>query len=1116
MLVILALEGDASTAVFDRLVRWSAAAALKPFCWWRVGSGAPGHDVEVVRDGQVSERTLPQALERGFAGAALILPVSREAAPDIDLVERLQPCVQALRRVAPPAIEGAIRPTLMVVPQDVGVAVPEEVFSLEWAANLVVLPEDRRRRGAVEVRLGGPNQLPAHPELFPAHAANALVAVTGLWRTPHDGESGRLAALARRQPNTLPVMVQPSRSFTDMVDFGYLPDQLAARVFQVGAAWPNPDLRRFAEATDPARILDHVADRFWNKHQGTLAVSEYDPITLPAPPTLGILEALRQLAREVWARIVNKPAEVAERFARAIVDGVAVRIERAAGADAGWRVVRWDSRPQAARSAADVLGELDRPLFVADGPFRETWRDLRAASFGLIDGADLPSGLGAEDLKREDRRLVVTDPGAIAPDPRLAPRPTEDVPEVFACDPLMWRSGDAEGDGDNSRPHLPEETLETFRRSLLWRIGARLGAEIDRADVEAADPEPAPDEAAVVEAEAGTSPARRGLLRRWGLPLATVGTAGVAIASSVVAILLLEPVYAAAVVIGAFFATIATYVALARAAMRRRDRADRQDAERLVREVNEVLLRQLRAGDQERLARRYREFLKWSDVIGRIAHSPWVGEPLPDTPLAAPLREDELPAATDRRVPSEIRKSLAELSSAMRASVFEPRWLSGVYVTVERSAMLALVAHQGADLEELQAADLPDPAADQDEAAGTPLNRLRAHVSRGDGRHLGENPLAADLLRHLSGTALDALAPRVLTADELAELGTSTGQDAGSLPPSAAWFEAPGNLEDLGRQLTSAVVRVVVQRDVGTSGGTGFAIGAGRIVTARHVIEGATAVEVEFADGQRAAAEVAMAAPATDLAVLRCDHEPPQAPLLLRASDEPARLGEPVVTLGFPQLLEGDATLSWGLVSAEHRVLTLDVLPGGARSIRVFQASFPASGGASGSPVVDLEGRVIGVAVAIEQRTDADTEYMSFAVPADELARLVVSSGSEDHAPEEAPPRMLGDADAGIKPSELFATVRAVGEERVFMAEHWTDPTTLTRLDDLLSAAAHDGTLRTEDLVAEISYRVPMVAIRSQVELSRLAHPTEIIGVTPRRRDDADDEPSGGEEDSPY
>lgn len=169
--------------------------------------------------------------------------------------------------------------------------------------------------------------------------------------------------------------------------------------------------------------------------------------------------------------------------------------------------------------------------------------------------------------------------------------------------------------------------------------------------------------------------------------------------------------------------------------------------------------------------------------------------------------------------------------------------------------------------------------------------------------------------------------------------------------------------------------------------GSGFVFDNDRhIVTNAHVVQGADQIEVTFADGTIAEAKLVGSDLNSDLAVVQVDQLPAGVgPLPLLTDMNALSVGQTVVALGNPFGLNG--TLTEGIISALGRdipALTQYTIP---QSIQTDAAINP---GNSGGPLLNLEGRVIGVNAQIETggTTNANTG-VGFAIPASIVEKTV-------------------------------------------------------------------------------------------------------------------------------
>ena len=249
------------------------------------------------------------------------------------------------------------------------------------------------------------------------------------------------------------------------------------------------------------------------------------------------------------------------------------------------------------------------------------------------------------------------------------------------------------------------------------------------------------------------------------------------------------------------------------------------------------------------------------------------------------------------------------------------------------------------------------------------------------------SPLLAALLAGLvSGAAVAAVFLLAGIGDDDATTAQAPPTAAPRLPAPAA---SPLTLGELYRGARRAVL-VVEGREAGAewpdgppregdgvATGTGFAVDRGRIVTNHHVVAGAELVAVRLA-GRRVRARVLGSDASTDLAILRVPQKRARrlATLPLGRSAG-VRPGDTAVALGNPYGLT--RTVTAGVVSAVGRRITA---PDGSRIRDAIQTDAAINPGNSGGPLLDADGRVIGVIA--QGRGDG----LAFAVPVDTLRRV--------------------------------------------------------------------------------------------------------------------------------
>ncbi len=165
--------------------------------------------------------------------------------------------------------------------------------------------------------------------------------------------------------------------------------------------------------------------------------------------------------------------------------------------------------------------------------------------------------------------------------------------------------------------------------------------------------------------------------------------------------------------------------------------------------------------------------------------------------------------------------------------------------------------------------------------------------------------------------------------------------------------------------------------------GSGFIYDAeGHIVTNYHVVENAQELSVKLADGRTFPAAIVGTDPSNDLAVIHIEAEDLPAPLALGDSTA-LRVGQFVVAIGNPFGQEG--TLTVGVISALGRVIQS---PDGRFIGEAIQTDAAINPGNSGGPLLDLQGRVIGVNSQIISPAGANVG-IGFAVPVNTVRRVV-------------------------------------------------------------------------------------------------------------------------------
>jgi Do/DeqQ family serine protease len=176
------------------------------------------------------------------------------------------------------------------------------------------------------------------------------------------------------------------------------------------------------------------------------------------------------------------------------------------------------------------------------------------------------------------------------------------------------------------------------------------------------------------------------------------------------------------------------------------------------------------------------------------------------------------------------------------------------------------------------------------------------------------------------------------------------------------------------------IPRDQIQRSLGS----GVIVDAsGLIVTNNHVIEGADQAKVTLADKREFPVEIVLKDPRTDLAVLRVKDGRERFPVLEFGNSDELQVGDVVLAVGNP--FGVGQTVTHGIVSAVARTQV------GISDYQFFiQTDAAINPGNSGGPLVDMDGRLVGINTAIYSRSGG-SQGVGFAIPAN-MVRVVVAS----------------------------------------------------------------------------------------------------------------------------
>ena len=182
----------------------------------------------------------------------------------------------------------------------------------------------------------------------------------------------------------------------------------------------------------------------------------------------------------------------------------------------------------------------------------------------------------------------------------------------------------------------------------------------------------------------------------------------------------------------------------------------------------------------------------------------------------------------------------------------------------------------------------------------------------------------------------------------------------------------------------------IVEGEIASSSrGSGFVFdNRGHIVTNNHVVAEAELVRVTFSDGSAHEAQILGTDQDSDLAVLRVSPIPPGAVPLELGNSNLLEVGQMVLAIGNPFGLRG--TMTSGIISGLGRALSGRVAVGGGlySNPEIIQTDAAINPGNSGGPLLDLQGKVVGVNTAMSALDGTDSG-IGFAVPANTVSRII-------------------------------------------------------------------------------------------------------------------------------
>lgn len=199
------------------------------------------------------------------------------------------------------------------------------------------------------------------------------------------------------------------------------------------------------------------------------------------------------------------------------------------------------------------------------------------------------------------------------------------------------------------------------------------------------------------------------------------------------------------------------------------------------------------------------------------------------------------------------------------------------------------------------------------------------------------------------------------------------------------------------RTILPSLVLIESERAVADEGADGRGIGSGVIVndqadilTAYHVVADASHIEVVFADGTRATAEVVAEQPEIDIAVLHPSRPPEIIVPAVLGSPRAMRIGDEAYVVGNPLGLT--ASMSAGVISGFDRSTRVQT---GQRLDGLIQFDTAVNPGSSGGPLLNRQGQIVGIVTGLANPAEQNFFVgIGFAVP---IETAVSAAGGPDY-----------------------------------------------------------------------------------------------------------------------
>ena len=218
-----------------------------------------------------------------------------------------------------------------------------------------------------------------------------------------------------------------------------------------------------------------------------------------------------------------------------------------------------------------------------------------------------------------------------------------------------------------------------------------------------------------------------------------------------------------------------------------------------------------------------------------------------------------------------------------------------------------------------------------------------------------------------------------------------------AVPMPATSSDGAIDIPALAARARPAIVKVEVRSGDGESSASGVIFRSdGHVLTNAHVVEGASELIVQTADGERVPGRVVGGDSDTDLAVVKIQGT--DLPVVTLGRSTGLRVGETAIAIGSPLGLDGGPSVSVGVISALSRSVRGE---DGKPLLDMIQTDASIAPGSSGGALLDRTGAVVGITTAIAVDSRVGGESLGFATPVEvarDVAHQLINTGNVVHA----------------------------------------------------------------------------------------------------------------------